>query len=217
MRTTLSTGTPAILERPAGEPARGVVLLPDVGGLRPLFDDLCARLAGEYAWAVCAPEPFPGKEDTPMGPERLALIPTNDDDRFLADVTAAAELLGTARTAAIGFCQGGMWAYKASTLPVIDRAVAFYGMVRNAAWARPGHADAIDFLRQPGRKPVLSINGGVDQWTPDADLADLRALPDVDVVVYPDADHAFVHGVDRPVYRPDDAADAWARVARFLA
>ena len=93
MRTTLSTGTPAILVRPDGEPARGVVLLPDVGGLRELFDDMCEQLARDHNWAVCAPEPFPGKEDTPMGPERLALIPTNDDDRFLGDVTAAAELL----------------------------------------------------------------------------------------------------------------------------
>ena len=31
-------------------------------GLRPLFDDLCARLAAEHGWAVCAPEPFPGRE-----------------------------------------------------------------------------------------------------------------------------------------------------------
>jgi carboxymethylenebutenolidase len=216
MRTTLSTGTPAILVRPDGEPARGVVLLPDVGGLRELFDDMCAQLARDHNWAVCAPEPFRGKEDTPRGPDRLALIPTNDDDRFHADVTAAAELLGTQRTAVIGFCQGGMWAYKSSTLAAIDRAVAFYGMVRNADWARPGHANALDFLRQPGRKPVLSINGGVDPWTPQADLDEIRALPDVEVVVYPEADHGFVHAIERPSYRADDAADAWARCAKFL-
>ncbi|MEY2398000.1 MAG: carboxymethylenebutenolidase [Actinomycetota bacterium] len=148
--------------------------------------------------------------------ERLALIPTNDDDRFLGDVLAAVEVLGTERTAAIGFCQGGMWAYKSATLDRIDRAVAFYGMVRTP-WARDGFGDAIDFLKQPGRKPVLSINGGIDKWTPASDLDDIRGLPDVEVIVYPEADHAFVHAPDRPTYRPDDAADAWRRVAAFLA
>jgi carboxymethylenebutenolidase len=129
---------------------------------------------------------------------------------------AAAELLGTPRTAAIGFCQGGMWAYKSATLDSIDRTVAFYGMVRTP-WVRDGFADAIDFLRRPGRKPVLSLNGGVDKWTPASDLDDLRALPDIDVVVYAEADHAFVHAPDRPSYRPDDAADAWKRTIAFLA
>jgi carboxymethylenebutenolidase len=45
MRTELTTGTPAILVRPEGEPSRGVVLLPDVGGLRPLFDEMCEQLS----------------------------------------------------------------------------------------------------------------------------------------------------------------------------
>lgn len=215
MRTTLSTGTSAALVVPEN-PTRGVVVLPDVGGLRELYDDMCERLAADYGWACVAPEPFPGKEDTPMD-RRLALIPTNDDDRFLGDVVAAAGLLDTERIAVIGFCQGGMWAYKSATLDGIDKTVAFYGMVRNPLWERDGHANAIDFLRQPGRKPVLSINGGVDVWTPSTDLDDLRALPDIDVVVYPEADHGFVHAADRPTYRADDAADAWARCAAFLA
>ncbi len=64
---------------------------------------------------------------------------------------------------------------------------------------------------------MLSINGGIDKWTPASDLDELRRLPDIDVVVYPEADHAFVHAPDRPTYRPDDAADAWARCATFLA
>ena len=54
MRITLPTGTPAELARPDGdiEPSLGVVLFPDVMGLRPLFDEMCARLAAEHAWVV---------------------------------------------------------------------------------------------------------------------------------------------------------------------
>ena len=50
----------------------GVVLFPDIMGLRPLFDDMCARLAAEHGWVVCAPEPFPGREDLDI-PSRMAL------------------------------------------------------------------------------------------------------------------------------------------------
>jgi dienelactone hydrolase len=36
------------------------------------------------------------------------------------------------------------------------------------------------------------------------------------VAVYRGAEHAFVHDPDRPVHRPDDAADAWHRTLAFL-
>ena len=38
MRITLPSGTPAEVARPPGPPARGVVVIPDIMGLRPLFD-----------------------------------------------------------------------------------------------------------------------------------------------------------------------------------
>ena len=62
MRISLPSGTPAELAVPDTEPTRGLVLAPDIGGLRPLFEEMCARLAAEHAWAVCAPEPFPGRD-----------------------------------------------------------------------------------------------------------------------------------------------------------
>ena len=52
------------------------------------------------------------------------------------------------------------------------------------------------------------------------DIDALRALwsglPDHEVVVYPGAEHGFVHDPDRPAHRPDDAADAWRRALAFL-
>ena len=35
----------------------GLVVHPDIMGIRPLFDDLCRRLSS-HGFAVCAPEPF---------------------------------------------------------------------------------------------------------------------------------------------------------------
>src|SRR5690606_40932759 len=67
---TLPSGVPARVARPAnGEPTAGLVIAPDIGGLRPLFDDLCERLADENGWVVCAPEPFPGREDMTLRSE----------------------------------------------------------------------------------------------------------------------------------------------------
>lgn len=213
MRITLPSGTPAELARPEGEPTRGLALAPDIMGLRPLFDDMCARLAREHGWAVCAPEPFPGREHLELAERDIG---SNPDERVLGDLAAAAEATGCSRVAVLGFCQGGMWAFKAAATGRFDRAVAFYGMV-TIPWGRPGHEPPLDFLRRPGRVPVLALLGGEDPYTPPADIETLRSLADVDVVVYDGAQHGFVHDPSRPTHRPDDAADAWSRVATFLA
>lgn len=63
MRETLPSGTPVEVARPHGDASMGLVLAPDIMGLRPLFDELAARLASEHGWAVAAVEPFPGRED----------------------------------------------------------------------------------------------------------------------------------------------------------
>ena len=59
MRIELPSGTPAELVE-VDDASRGLVILPDIFGLRPLFDDLVARLSREHGWSVIAIEPFPG-------------------------------------------------------------------------------------------------------------------------------------------------------------
>ena len=214
MRITLPSGTEAELARPDGEPARGVALAPDIMGLRPLFDDLCARLAGEYGWVVCAPEPFPGQAGLPLE-ERLN--GTIDVDRIVGDLVAAADQTGCERVAVIGFCMGGMAAFRAAGANRFDRAVAFYGMVTPPPqWSAPGN-DPLDALGRDGASPTLAVVAGQDRWAPQADVDALQALDHVTVAFYPEADHGFVHDASRPSHRADDAADAWRRTADFLA
>ena len=68
MRTELPSGTSAELVHPSSGPAdRGLVLIPDVMGMRPLFDDLVARLSSEQEWSVCAFELYPGRENLEVG------------------------------------------------------------------------------------------------------------------------------------------------------
>jgi carboxymethylenebutenolidase len=195
-------------------PTRGLVIAPDIMGLRPLFDEHAARLAGEHNWAVAAVEPYPGREDLPLD-QRLS--GGFDTHRMLADLIAAADRLGHDRTAVLGFCQGGMTAFRAAGTLRFDKAVAFYGMVRPPdAWSVPG-ADPLDMLVKFGASPTLAIVAGKDRWAPPDDVEALRALPNVEVAFYPEADHGFVHDATRDTHRAEDAADAWSRVSAFLA
>ena len=114
MRTTLASGTPVEIARPADgrPPSRGLVLIPDIMGLRPLFDGHAQRLADEQGWAVAAVEPWPGREDLPLE-ERLQSVGTIDDEAFLADLVAAADELDVEPVGITGFCMGGMFTLKA--------------------------------------------------------------------------------------------------------
>jgi carboxymethylenebutenolidase len=215
MRIDLPSGTPAELARPDADARRGLVIAPDIGGLRPLFDDLCARLAAEQAWAVCAVEPFPGREDLVLE-DRLAAVRDLDDERQLGDLVAAVDVLGVEPVGVLGFCMGGMYALKAAGTGRFDRAVSFYGMIRvPEQWRGQGHAEPLDAVGRDGAAPVLALVGGQDPWTPARDVDDLEAAG-ATVVRYPEADHGFVHDPARPAHRPADAADAWSRALSFL-
>ena len=64
--------------------------------------------------------------------------------------------------------------------------------------------------------PILELVGTEDPWI-SADDADALAAIGAEVVRYEGADHGFVHDPSRPTHRAADAADAWGRVAAFLA
>lgn len=217
MRIDLPTGTPAELARPEGEPTRGLALAPDIMGLRPLFDELCARLAADHGWVVCAPEPFPGRESLALEDRLAEGVAGLRDVDVLGDLVAAADATGCDRAAVLGFCMGGMYALKAASTGRFDRAVAFYGMIRlPEEWRGEGQGEPLDLVVDRSGTDVLAITGTADPYTPLEDRDALRAAG-VEVVEYGGAEHGFVHDPDRPTHRPDDAADAWRRVAAFLA
>jgi carboxymethylenebutenolidase len=216
MRTTLPSGTPAEIAS-HDNPGRGVVVVPDIMGLRPLFDDMVARLAEDHRWAVAAVEPFPGRESMSLE-DRLNAMPGLDDDRQVADLVAAAYLLDRERVAILGFCMGGMYTMKAAATLRFDRAAPFYGMIRvPEAWRGPSQRDAIDVLAAaPGSaERVLAIIGTADPYTPPNDVDDLEAAG-ATVVRYEGAEHGFVHDASRPTHRAEYAADAWRRVVEFF-
>jgi carboxymethylenebutenolidase len=217
MRITLPNGVPAELAQPSvvDENTLGVVLFPDIMGLRPLFDDMCAQLAADHGWVVCSPEPFPDREHLPVN-ERLGVMAEFDDVELRVTADYAADATGCRRVVATGFCMGGMLAFKAAASGRFERAAGFYGMIRlPESWAGGRLQQPIEALASPDRCPTLAIIGTADHFTPPQDVAEAEALGVV-VVSYEGAEHGFVHDPSRPTHRADDAADAWRQVVAFL-
>ena len=216
MRTVLPSGTAVEVDQSAGAPAMGLVIAPDIFGLRPLFDGLVARLANEWNVRVAAVEPFPGRTFGPDVAERMAAMPHLRDDDHLRDLVEAADLLGCERTGVMGFCMGGMYCHKTARSPRFDRIVAFYGMIHvPEAWRSATQGEPIELMRGGDPSRVLSIVGSRDPYTPADAVAELRATG-ATVVEYPEAEHGFAHDAARPSHRADDARDAFDRARQWL-
>ena len=216
----------ALHARPAGGPLGAVVVVPDIGGVRPLYEDMYRRLA-THGLAVCAVEIFSRLAAAGAGPldleARRARAGELYDDLVMEDLAEAADHLaaadGVSGVAVLGFCLGGSYALKAAATGRFERAVSFYGMVRTPPqWAGGGQRDALEVVASAG--PTLAVFGDADPWVPAADVEALRnawaGSAEHKVVVYRGAAHAFVHDPDRAEHRPDDAVDAWHRALAFL-
>jgi len=217
---------PAIHARPEGMPRAGLVVHPDVGGIRPLFDDICRRLAS-HGFSVLCPEPFARLHQAGVDlselTTRMAQVKDLADAVQLGDLTRAADRLvvddDVSVVSVLGFCMGGMYALKAAATERFDRAVSFYGMVRVPEnWQSAGQRDPLATAADVC--PTLALFAEEDALVPLADVEALRAVwtdrPDCEIVVYPGAEHGFAHDPDRPMHRAEDAADAWSRTLSFL-
>ncbi|MGB1608953.1 MAG: dienelactone hydrolase family protein [Ilumatobacteraceae bacterium] len=215
MQSQLDSGTPITIAEVEGS-TRGLVIAPDIFGLRPLFTDMVERLAAEWGMTTIAVEPFPGRE---LGPEiepRYAAVPTLDDANVLGDLVAAAELTGCSEVGLIGFCMGGMYCFKAASTGRFDRIASFYGMIRlPEPWRSPGQAEPLELVAaDPGA--VLAIIGDLDQYTP-PDAVEALEATDVETLRFADAEHGFAHDSGRPSHRAEDAATAFDRSRAWLA
>lgn len=216
MRIQLPSGTAAELVHPSTGPSnRGLVVIPDIMGLRPLCDGIVADLSEANGWSVCAYELYPGQEHLDLEGRHEASA-AMDDDRVLGDAVAAADATGAGTVAILGFCMGGMYVLKAVATGRFDRHCPFYGMIRVPdSWRGPGQGEPLDALAVGDSSSVLAVIGVEDRWTPPGDV-DALAATGATVVRYEGADHGFVHDPSRPAHRAAAAADAWERVVGWL-
>jgi dienelactone hydrolase len=213
----LSSGSPADLHPIIGA-KRGVVLVPDLLGRRPLFDELAASLATNHQWHVIVVDPYREHEfETDSIDERSAVVQKLDDDEVVADLVDAADRLEVEPVAVMGFDLGGTYALKAAAALRFDRLVSFYGLVRlPARWRGPNQREPLDLLAHvEDPSTILAVVGTDDVYLPSADVDELVSRG-VRVARFPGAKHGFVHDPSAPNHRPKDAAEAWSQVIEHL-
>jgi carboxymethylenebutenolidase len=218
----------AFRARPS-EPVRAaVVILPDVRGLHPYYEELALRFAERGIDALAIDWFGRTAGVARRGPdfEYMPHVQRTTWAGISADIEAAVSAMrgdpGTDDERAlpvftIGFCMGGRMSFLAATLDLdLAGVIGLYGTLagpwRNDA---PAPLDEVSSIASP----VLGLFGGADQAiTPDAVTAFDAALGAAGVehriVTYPGAPHSFF---DRKA--ADFAAEseaAWTEVLEFI-
>jgi carboxymethylenebutenolidase len=203
----------------------GVVILPDVRGLHPYYEELALRFAeaGIDALAIDYFGRTFGVERQPADFDYRPHVEQTTWTGISADVRAAAQHLRMAdegRVEAlftVGFCFGGRLAFLTSTLGLdLAGAIGFYGIPLGAGRAgTPAPADVVGQMTNP----ILAIWGGADGATSAGDVVIFdKALTAAGVehrfVSYDGAPHSFF---DRKADEFADASrQAWEETLTFV-
>lgn len=208
-----STG--GYLALPQNNSGPGVIVIQEWWGLVGHIKDVCDRFAAE-GFVALAPDVYRGKS-TKSPDEAGKLMMALRIDEAERDLSAAVEYLSSHESTTseklgiVGFCMGGALSlYTATKNPDIGACVVFYGI-------HPKVKPDLPNLNAP----VLGLYGERDHSvTPDMarelerQVKDLRKQ--IEVVIYPDADHAFFNDTRPEVYNATAATDAWRRTIEFL-
>ncbi|MBA3687957.1 MAG: dienelactone hydrolase family protein [Chloroflexi bacterium] len=210
----------------AGAPSGvGIVILPDVRGLHPFFEELALRFAeaGVDAVAIDYFSRTAGTGRRGADFDYASHVPLARHETLDADIAAAAAYLrspeggAVERLYTVGFCFGGRLSYLQAASG-IDAAgvIGFYGWPVGANSAGlPAPADEAPRFTSP----VLAIWGGADRGIgPDAVQAFDEAMDRAGVrhttVTYPGAPHSFFDRLSGE--HAEASADAWRRMLDFM-
>lgn len=219
------TQVAAYAARAAAPSGAGMVILPDVRGLHPFFQELALRFA-EAGIDAIAIDYFCRTAGTGRRSHDFEYMPHVEQTRHRtlnADIAAAAAYLrspeggAVERLYTVGFCFGGRLSYL-QAVSGIDPAgvIGFYGPPTGPGrGGMPAPADEAPRFTCP----VLEIWGGADQGIgPDAVATFNQALDRAGVthtsVTYPGAPHSFFDR--RATDFADASADAWRQVLTFV-
>jgi carboxymethylenebutenolidase len=203
----------------------GIVVIPDIRGLFPYYEELARRFAeaGVHAVAIDQYGRTAGPEKRREGFDHESHVASFYPPGANEDVAAAVAFLrshdgGEAeRISTVGFCMGGR-----ISLLQAAAGLDLAGVIGFYPWPvgpnRAGLPAPADEAPRFGC-PVLAIYGGGDQGIgPEARDAFDRALDAAGVehrtIVYPDAPHGFFDR--RAADWAEASADAWNEVLAFL-
>lgn len=206
-----------ILYAPEGKaPFPAIVVIHEYWGLNDWVKQQASRLA-DQGYVTLAIDLYRGKVGTTPD-EAHQIMRGVPEDRSKRDLHAAVEFLKsqsnvkTDRIGAIGWCMGGGLALDVALQePTLAADVINYGHL----------ATDPDSLKKINAA-ILGIFGGQDKGITVEDVKkfeqQLKQMgKKVEIVVYPNAGHAFENSNNIAAYRADDAADAWKQTVNFLA
>lgn len=206
-----------ILYTPDGKgPFPGLIVIHEYWGLNDWVKEQASRLS-DQGYVALAVDLYRGKVGTTPD-EAHELMRGVPEDRAARDLKAAFEFLKSQknvkadRIGSIGWCMGGGLALDVALQePTLSAAVINYGHLATD----PGSIQKIN-------ASLLGLFGGQDRGIPPDDVKKFEQTlkqmgKKIDVVIYPDAGHAFENPNNKTGYRADDAADAWKRTVNFLA
>ena len=214
----------AFLAKPEQATGAGIVILPDVRGLHPFFEELALRYA-ERGISALAIDYFGRTAGAGERGEDFEYIPHVDEARWenlKGDIAAAVAFLRAQDPAprsifTTGFCMGGRLSSMSATLGLgLAGVVPFYGWPvgpnRNGTPSPAENADKIEC-------DVLAIYGEADTGIPqqardEYDAALDKAGVNHETIVESGAPHGFF---DRRAEQHHEAADdAWDRTLAFI-
>lgn len=210
-----------------GGPFPVVLVVQEIFGVHEHIKDICRRFARLGYFAI-APELYFRQGDVSKLKtidEIRPIVAKVPDQQVMADLDACVDFAqksgkgDVAKLGITGFCWGGrvVWLY-AEHSKQLKAGVAFYGrLVGDPTQNTPKHPVN---LAADLHAPVLGLYGGKDQGIPVETVEQMRtalkaAKVDSQIVVYPEAQHAFFADY-RPSYKEDDAKDAWQRLLAWF-
>ncbi len=221
---------PVYEARPAsGSPAPMVVCISEIWGVHEWVRDVTRRFAKAGYYAV-APELFKregGVGQIPNIQDILKIVFAVPRKQVLGDVAATIDWakkrpgVRADRVGVTGWCWGGGVVYQvAATNPEIKAAVAWYGPPGRPFPDQPAPVSGFDVAKAI-KTPLLGLYGETDTSPTPADARKLGDLvkqhnPNVEIVVYPGAGHAFFADY-RPSFNAAAAADGWKRCTDWFA
>jgi carboxymethylenebutenolidase len=207
----------AIVYAPEGKgPFPGILVIHEWWGLNDWVQEQASKLS-DLGYVALAVDLYRGKVATTPD-EAHEIMRGVPDDRAARDLHSAFEFLKSQsnvkkdRIASIGWCMGGAYSFNVALQePTLTADVINYGHL----------ATEPESLKKINAS-ILGIFGGQDRGIAVEDVKKFEQSmkqmdKKVEIVIYPDAGHAFENPNNKTGYRADDASDAWKRTVKFLA
>lgn len=206
-----------ILYTPEGKgPFPAILVIHEWWGLNDWIKEQAGKLS-DQGYVTLAVDLYRGKVATTPD-EAHEIMRGVPEDRAKRDLHAALEFVKSQpnvkkdRIGSIGWCMGGGYSLDVALQePTLKADVINYGHLVTD----PSSVEKI-------QASVLGIFGAQDRGIPVEDVKKFESLmkekgKKIEIVIYPDAGHAFENPNNKAGYRAEDVADAWKRTVDFFA